>query len=147
MRAPVTAKMEAPPAGPAPQAQAEQRPAAALSRAPLGAPEVAAATANSASGAASASGELRRDAAPAPAMKSASRAMREGAGVSAQDAASPAPLPLWTEAQEAAQTPENWMRYLVELRRLGQQEAADASLKRFRARYPGYAVPPQAAAP
>ncbi len=147
MTAPATANAEAASPGAAPLAEAEPRPSAALSRAPLRAPEVAATMANGAAGTASTSGDLRRDAAPAPAMKSASRAARESAGVAAQDAGGPAPLQLWSEAQEAAQTPESWIRYLVELRRLGQHEAADASLKRFRARHPGHVVPPQIATP
>jgi hypothetical protein len=95
---------------------------------------------------------MRRDAAPAPAMKSASRAMRGSAeGVTADADASLRDAPagmarpaILSAAREAALTPERWLAYIIDLRRAGEHAAAGASLVRFRARHPDEAVPAQA---
>ena len=52
--------------------------------------------------------------------------------------------PVLSVAREAALTPEEWISYVIGLRRLGQHEAAQASLKRFRERYPLTPIPAQA---
>ena len=50
-------------------------------------------------------------------------------------------------AQEAELPAERWLAYVIELRRSGQHAAADASLVRFRARYPDQVIPPGARGP
>lgn len=57
------------------------------------------------------------------------------------------PVLILSAAQEAELPPERWLAYLIELRRSGQHAPADASLVRFRARYPAQAVPPEARGP
>ncbi len=54
---------------------------------------------------------------------------------------------IFSAEQETALAPERWLAYLIDLRRSGQHAAADASLARFRARYPDHAVPPGARGP
>ena len=46
-----------------------------------------------------------------------------------------------TEAQESTLTPQAWLARIVELRSNGRLAEADASLKRFRDRYPAFQVP------
>jgi hypothetical protein len=46
-----------------------------------------------------------------------------------------------TEAQESTLTPQAWLARIVELRSNGRLAEADASLKRFRERYPAVQVP------
>ena len=54
---------------------------------------------------------------------------------------------IYSAEQEAGFTPERWLAYLIELRRNGLHAAAEASLTRFRARYPDQTVPPAARGP
>lgn len=145
--APATARAEAPYPGAATTAETGPRPFAVPSRAPMRGPDLASNAAGGAAAAPSVSGEMRRDATPAPAMKPAQRTARENAGAAGQDAAKTAvALPVLSEPQEATLTPENWLTYILDLRRQGQHDAADTSLKRFRLRFPGYPVPPPAVA-
>lgn len=46
-----------------------------------------------------------------------------------------------TEVQESTLTPQAWLARIVELRSHGRHGEADASLKRFRDRYPAFQVP------
>ena len=48
------------------------------------------------------------------------------------------------QAIEAALTPEQWLRRIIDARRGGRDDEADASLKRFIAQYPAQPVPPEA---
>ena len=48
------------------------------------------------------------------------------------------------EAIEAALTPEQWLRRIIDARRGGRDDEADASLKRFIAHHPAQPVPPEA---
>lgn len=143
---PAIAKAEGPMPGSTPAADAESRQSAVMSRAPLRAPELAHGTATGAAAPPATSGEMRRDAAPAPAIKSAQRVARENAEAVVQDSGKVTALPILSEAREATLTPESWISYILDLRRSGHHEAADASLKRFRNRHPAYPVLPQAEA-
>ena len=49
-----------------------------------------------------------------------------------------------SESSEATLTPEQWLRRIIDARRAGRDDEADASLKRFVARHPAQAVPPEA---
>lgn len=49
-----------------------------------------------------------------------------------------------TEQTEAALTPEQWLRRIIDARRAGRHDEADASLARFVLKHPAVAVPPEA---
>ena len=74
-----------------------------------------------------------------------------GGAVSTQGTAAPAQkkatsaLTILSPAQETVLTPERWLDYLIGLRQRGEHDAADASLLRFRARYPEQPIPAGAA--
>ncbi len=134
-----------------PVENAGPRPSATISAMPSRAPDLtygpAAAGGAGVATAPAAVGEMRRDAAAAPVMKSAQRVARDSAESATQDATARAASPVLSEAREAALAPDAWINYVVDLRRLGQHDAADASLKRFRARYPDFGIPAQANPP
>lgn len=71
----------------------------------------------------------------------AGRAESTGPGSAGGSAARPAIL---SAVREAALTPERWLAYIIDLRRVGEHAAAAASLIRFRARHPEQAIPAQA---
>ncbi len=127
-----------------PAANAQSAASAATRARPAGALAGAADAAGGGATAPPLPGDHRRDAVPAPAMKSSQRAPQVAAESSAQDAVSGAVSPVLSVAREAALTPEEWISYVIGLRRLGQHEAAQASLKRFRERYPLTPIPAQA---
>ena len=70
--------------------------------------------------------------------------MRSRAAVAPQRRPAPADNTVLTEAAEAALTPEQWLRRIIDARRGGRDDEADASLKRFIAQYPAQPVPPEA---
>ena len=104
--------------------------------------------ANSASApaaAAAASSDLSA-AAPAPAPKPASAPApaQSPQPVPLARTAAPAGSTVLNEAIEAALTPEQWLRRIIDARRGGRDDEADASLKRFIAQHPAQPVPPEA---
>ena len=141
------AAMVAPPAAfPAP---------AAAASAPAPSPLPAAKAAPMASAGAPEPARVARDvgaavqgAAPAaPAM-----AERRAAGASADAArslAEPGVVDLAQRmiAEERALLPADWIKRIIDLRRAGRAEEAEASLRRFVERYPGYTVPDAARGP
>jgi hypothetical protein len=50
-------------------------------------------------------------------------------------------------AEERALLPADWIKRIIDLRRAGRAEEAEASLRRFVERYPGYTVPDAARGP
>ena len=85
--------------------------------------------------------------AAAPAM-----AERRGAGVSADSArlrAEPGAADLAQRmiAEEKTLVPADWIKRIIDMRRAGRAEEAEASLRRFVERYPGYTVPDAARGP
>lgn len=134
----------APAAAPAPALAVAPPPAAkAAPMAPADAPEPARAARDL--------GAAVQEAASAPAAAPA-KAERRAAGVSA-DAAR---LRIEPGAGEAAQRiiaeektllPADWIKRIIDMRRAGRTEDADASLRRFVERYPGHAVPDAARGP
>ena len=79
------------------------------------------------------SGEARRD----------ESARSRAAGVTQGALSATAHLALG-EAIEITLTPEQWLGRIIEARRAGRDEEADASLKRYVAKYPAQAIPPEA---
>lgn len=118
-------------------------PVAAPALGTLSAP--APASASGAGAAPAASGEMGSDAARV--MKSAQRTARDNAGAAPQGASAGFVPPILSEAREAVLLPQEWISYIVDLRRRGANDAADASLKRFRARYPAHPVSAEASGP
>ena len=115
---------------------------------PAPAPPVAARASSAADSSASGSGALRRDAIAddgAAATKTLQGTLRSRAVPGTTSAVEP--FALLTPALEAQLTPKRWITYLIELRQRGEHDAADASLLRFRARYPEYVIPSGAASP
>ena len=100
-------------------------------------------------------------AAPAPVASAAATATPAAPAIAAAPAApppppaiAPAPAPAGTLGDARARTapfyegdPDLWSRHIVELRRAGRAAAADADLKRMRARFPDYKLPPEALPP
>ena len=61
-----------------------------------------------------------------------------------QKSAMPPALAALTEQTEIALTPEQWLRRIVDARRAGRHDEADASLARFILKHPAVVVPPEA---
>jgi hypothetical protein len=128
------AAMAAPPAAfPAPPAVA---PAPAAKAAPM-----ASASAPEPARAAREVGAAVQSVAPAPAM-----AERRAAGASADAArsrAEPGAVDLAQRmiAEEKTLVPADWIKRIIDLRRAGRAEEAEASLRRFVECHPGYTVP------
>ena len=61
-----------------------------------------------------------------------------------QKSAMPPALAALTEQTEIALTPEQWLRRIVDARRAGRHDEADASLARFVLKHPAVVVPPEA---
>ena len=93
--------------------------------------------------------EAAKAPATAPAAPALSRArMAPAQAPPAPAASSAAPTPLGrasaareSAAEEPASSPQNWLRRIVELRRTGLDQQADAELVKFRAAYPDVPVP------
>ena len=118
---------------------------AAVAAAPAEAPAPA--------GAGSAAGEAAPLASSAPARVSAPTVMggarrddpaRLRAEGMVQKSAMPPVLAVLTEQTEIALTPEQWLRRIVDARRAGRHDEADASLARFVLKHPAVVVPPAA---
>jgi hypothetical protein len=78
-----------------------------------------------------------RDEAQAPAAKAEmAQSPREGEHAAAPAAASP-------QALRRDESPEQWIKRIVELRKQGRHEEADAELKAFKKRFADYALPPE----
>jgi hypothetical protein len=150
------AAMAAPPeAFPAPAA-AVPAPAATPAPAPLPPPSakaapMAAASAPEPARAARDVGAAVQGAAPSPPAAPA-MAERRAAGVSADAArlrAEPGAVDLAQRliAEEKTLLPADWIKRIIDMRRAGRAEEAEASLRRFAERYPGYTVPDAARGP
>ena len=70
--------------------------------------------------------------------------MRSRAAVAPQRRPAAAGSTVLNQAIEAALTPEQWLRRIIDARRGGRDDEADASLKRFIAQHPAQPVPPEA---
>ena len=113
----------------------------------------AAAPAEAQAGAGSAAREAAPLASSAPARASAPTVMGEArrddpadlrAKGMVQKSAMPPALAALTEPTEIALTPEQWLRRIVDARRAGRHDEADASLARFILKHPAVVVPPEA---
>ena len=113
----------------------------------------AAAPAEAQAGAGNAVGEAAPRASSAPTRASAPTVMGEAgrddpadlrAKGMVQKSAVPPALAALTEPIEIALTPDQWLRRIVDARRAGRHDEADASLARFILKHPAVVVPPEA---
>jgi len=121
------AKRKAEPPAPA---RADRRPRAAPAT-PAAPPSAEEAPANAAAADAVTSG--------APASSAETRAAEQNAASQYQRA--PAPAANRALARAAAETPQQWLERIAELRAQGRQQDADRELAEFKRRYPDYQIP------
>ena len=134
----------APAAAAASAAASSELSAAATASAPAPAPKPAPASA-SAPAQSPQPVPLARAAAPAVAGEAQrDDTMGSRAAVAPQRRPAAAGSTVLNQAIEAALTPEQWLRRIIDARRGGRDDEADASLKRFIAHHPAQPVPPEA---
>ena len=83
--------------------------------------------------------------APAPVERRAAGATADAARLRVEPGVSEAAQRII--AEEKTLQPADWIRRIIDMRRAGRAEEADASLKRFVERHPGYSVPEAALPP
>ena len=84
-------------------------------------------------------------AAPAPVERRAAGAIADAARLRVEPGVGEAAQRII--AEEKTLQPADWIKRIIDMRRAGRAEEADASLRRFVERYPDYAVPDAARTP